>query len=49
MCPRTLPRYRAAGGLGRGPGQRLGVAYVLDGGDVVYVPDGESAAAVERR
>lgn len=37
-----LPRYRAADGQAQGDGSRLGVAYRLANGEVVFVPDASS-------
>lgn len=35
-----LERFRPTSTTRTGPGQRLGVAYELDDGQVVYVPEG---------
>ncbi|MCA8949137.1 MAG: DUF2149 domain-containing protein [Planctomycetes bacterium] len=35
----TLPRYREAEGQATGEGSRLGIAYRLANGEVVFVPD----------
>jgi len=37
-----LPRYRPADGEAQGDGSRLGIAYRLASGDVVFVPDASS-------
>jgi hypothetical protein len=34
-----LARYRESAGLAAGEGERLGVAYRLESGEVVYVPE----------
>lgn len=34
-----LARYRESAGLAEGAGERLGVAYRLESGEVVYVPE----------
>lgn len=36
---RELPKYRVADGKAEGDGARLGVAYQLPNGEVVFVPD----------
>lgn len=36
---KTIEKLKASGETGRGAGQRLGTAYRLDGGEVVYVPE----------
>lgn len=36
---RQIERYKASGETGEGKGQRIGVAYQLDSGEVIYVPD----------
>lgn len=41
----SLPRYRLGQGQRRGPGTRLGVAYRLESGEVVYVPEQEEPPA----
>lgn len=38
---RPLTRFRASTERGKGAGQRLGVAWRLDSGEVVYVPEGQ--------
>ncbi|MEX2301219.1 MAG: DUF2149 domain-containing protein [Bryobacterales bacterium] len=40
-----IERLRATGEQGWGRGERLGTAYRLESGEVVYVPDGEAQAA----
>lgn len=40
---RELPRYRQADGKSEGDGTRLGVAYQLSNGEVVFVPDATAA------
>lgn len=35
----SLEHFRATGDQGRGPGERLGTAYRLPNGDVVFVPE----------
>jgi hypothetical protein len=40
-----IERLRATGEQGWGRGQRLGTAYRLESGEVVYVPEGEAPAA----
>ena len=37
-----LEKLKATGETGRGAGQRLGTAFRLENGEVVYVPEGES-------
>jgi hypothetical protein len=37
-----LTRYRESQGIAEGEGQRLGVAYRLESGEVVYVPEGDA-------
>lgn len=39
-----LPRYRAADGQAQGDGSRLGIAYRLASGEVVFVPDASGSA-----
>ena len=41
-----IERLRATGEQGWGRGERLGTAYRLESGEVVYVPDGEAQADV---
>lgn len=36
---KVLPRYRPSSEIGTGEGTRLGTAYMLGNGEVVYVPD----------
>jgi hypothetical protein len=36
---RELPKYRVAEGKAEGDGARLGIAYQLPNGEVVFVPD----------
>lgn len=38
---KRIERLKASGETGRGAGQRLGTAYRLDSGEVIYVPEGE--------
>ncbi len=40
---RDLPRFRPADGKSEGDGTRLGVAYQLANGEVVFVPDGTAS------
>lgn len=40
----ALDRYRPGTGQSTGRGQRLGVAWRLDNGEVVYVPDAPAGA-----
>ena len=37
-----IEKLKATGETGRGAGQRLGTAFRLENGEVVYVPEGES-------
>ena len=37
-----IEKLKATGEIGRGAGQRLGTAFRLENGEVVYVPEGES-------
>ena len=41
-----IERLRATGEQGWGRGERLGTAYRLESGEVVYVPEGETQADV---
>lgn len=38
----NLEKLKATGKTGRGQGERLGTAYRLESGEVVYVPDAEA-------
>ncbi len=38
---RRIERLRSSGERGQGRGQRLGVAYRLESGEVIYVPEAE--------
>jgi len=40
--PQKTPRFRPVNAPLSGQGTRLGTAYQLENGEVVYVPDGES-------
>ena len=42
---KKIERLRASDEQGWGRGQRLGTAYRLESGEVVYVPDGSAAAS----
>jgi len=42
---RTVTAYRLSGQVGSGDGTRLGVAYRLAGGQVIYVPDTQAAGS----
>jgi len=37
-----LSRYRESQGIAEGEGQRLGIAYRLESGEVVYVPEADT-------
>lgn len=37
-----VPSYRVAEGQSRGEGTRLGIAYQLDNGEVVFVPESQA-------
>lgn len=41
-------RYKGAGSAAQGGGVRAGVAYRLEDGNIVYVPEGEGAAGAQR-
>lgn len=40
---KKIEKLKATGDQGRGVGQRLGTAYRLESGEVIYVPEGEDA------
>lgn len=42
---RTVTAYKLSGKVGSGDGTRLGVAYRLADGQVIYVPDAEAAGS----
>lgn len=42
---KKLDRYRVSTSKGQGKGQRLGVAWRLESGEVVYVPEGQAVTA----
>ena len=44
---KELKHYRSAGKIGQGAGRRMGTAYQLEDGSMIYVPE-ESAAPNER-
>lgn len=39
---KKIEKLKASGEQGRGAGRRLGTAYRLDSGEVIYVPEGET-------
>lgn len=43
--PDGIERYTAADGAGEGRGRRVGVAYELDDGQIIYVPEGSPASS----
>jgi hypothetical protein len=42
---KTVTAYKLSGQVGRGDGTRLGVAYRLNNGQIIYVPDPASEGA----
>ncbi len=42
---KTVTAYKLSGKVGRGEGTRLGVAYRLSNGQIIYVPDPASGGA----
>lgn len=36
---RTITRYKASEGQGSGRGRRIGIAYELETGEIIYVPE----------
>jgi hypothetical protein len=36
---RTITKYKASEGQGSGKGRRIGVAYELENGEIIYVPE----------
>ncbi len=45
----TLPRYRVSRETSEGEGVRLGTAYRLPGGEVIYVPDRPDSPPIQPR
>lgn len=41
----TITAYKVTGQTGQGDGERLGTAYRLANGQIIYVPEGEAAPA----
>ena len=39
---KKIEKYKANGKKGRGKGKRIGIAYQLENGDVIYVPEQEN-------
>ncbi len=39
---REITRYKAGKGSGEGKGKRVGTAYELENGQIIYVPEGDS-------
>ena len=46
---KEMKHYRSAGQIGEGEGQRMGTAYRLKDGTMVYVPEEEAEQVVSRR
>ena len=46
---KEMKHYRSAGQIGEGEGQRMGTAYRLKDGTMVYVPEDEAEEVVSRR
>ncbi|MBL8211834.1 MAG: DUF2149 domain-containing protein [Bryobacterales bacterium] len=40
---KKIEKLKSTGDQGSGPGQRLGTAYRLESGEVIYVPEGEGS------
>lgn len=43
----VIERYKGAGGSGDGKGRRIGAAYELEDGQIIYIPEGDGAAQGE--
>jgi hypothetical protein len=43
----VIERYKGAGGTGDGKGRRIGAAYELENGQIIYVPEGDEAGSAE--
>jgi len=46
---KEMKHYRSAGQIGEGEGQRMGTAYRLKDGTMVYVPEDQAEQVVSRR
>jgi hypothetical protein len=46
---REITKYKASDGKGSGKGRRIGIAYELENGQVIYVPEGGNSTNSEEQ